>query len=86
VRVGSFRTYSFRREYLRKDWLEYAFYQLCYASAGTFDAVFIAFPRNEDSDSHFGFCARKRFTDEEIALFAYTLRGIKWFHCNIMLN
>ncbi len=83
--VGTFRTYSFRRE-LPPDWFESAFYQHHYASAGTFDAVFVAFPLNEDCESHFGFYARTMFTDEQIALFADTLRGIKWFHRNLMLN
>jgi DNA-binding CsgD family transcriptional regulator len=83
--VGTFRTYSFRRE-LADDWFESPFYHRHYASAGTFDAVFVAFPLNDDSESHFGFYARERFTDEAIAVLAHTLRGVKWFHRNLMLN
>jgi DNA-binding CsgD family transcriptional regulator len=83
--VGTFRTYSFRRE-LPKAWFKSAFYQRYYGSVGTFDAVFVAFPLNEDCESHFGFYGRKKFTDEEVALFAYALRGIKWFHRNLMLS
>jgi DNA-binding CsgD family transcriptional regulator len=83
--VGTFRTYSFRRE-LPENWFKSAFYEHHYASVGTFDAVFIAFPLNEDCESHFGFYARNRFTDEQIALFTDVLRGIKWFHRNLMLN
>jgi len=82
---GSFRTYSFRRE-LPKAWFESAFYQRHYGSVGTFDAVFVAFPLNEDCESHFGFYGRKKFTDKEIALFADALRGVKWFHRNLMLG
>jgi DNA-binding CsgD family transcriptional regulator len=83
--VGTFRTYSFRRE-LPEDWFKSTFYQRHYASVGTFDAVFVAFPLNADCESHFGFYARKRFTDGQIAMFAHALRGIKWFHRNLMLG
>jgi DNA-binding CsgD family transcriptional regulator len=83
--VGAFRVYSFRRE-LPEDWFRSPFYLNHYASVGTFDAVFVAFPLNEDCESHFGFYAGRRFTDEEIALLAYALRGIKWFHRHLMLG
>lgn len=83
--VGAFRTYSFRRE-LPADWFESAFYEHHYGSVGIFDAVFVAFPLNEAAESHFGFYSRKTFTDEEIALLAYALRGIKWFHRDLMLS
>ncbi|MBR0783454.1 helix-turn-helix transcriptional regulator [Bradyrhizobium iriomotense] len=83
--VGAFRTYSFRRE-LPADWFGSPFYERHYGSVGTFDAVFVAFPLNEDCESHFGFYSRKTFTDEEIALLAYALRGIKWFHRYLMLS
>lgn len=83
--LGAFRTYSFRRE-LPESWFRSAFYERHYASVGTFDAVFIAFPLNEDCESHFGFYSHKRFTDAEIELLAYALRAIKWFHRNLMLS
>jgi DNA-binding CsgD family transcriptional regulator len=83
--VGTFRTYSFRRD-LPADWFESTFYKRHYASVGTVDAVFVGFPLNEDCDSHFGFYSRNVFTDEEIALLAYALRGIKWFHRHLMLS
>ncbi len=41
---------------------------------------------NEDCESHFGFYGRKEFTDEQIAMFASALRGIKWFHRNLMFS
>lgn len=84
-RVGTFRTYSFRRE-LPHAWFETDFYEQYYGSVGTFDAVFVAFPLNADCESHFGFYARQRFTDEAIGLLADVLRGLKWFHRNLMLN
>jgi DNA-binding CsgD family transcriptional regulator len=83
--VGRFRTYSFRRE-LPPDWFSSRFYRSYYGSVGTHDAVFVAFPINQDCESHFGFYSRKTFTDEEIALTASALRGIKWFHRHLMLS
>jgi DNA-binding CsgD family transcriptional regulator len=83
--VGTFRNYSFRRE-LPPKWFESPFYRGYYGSAGIYDSVFIGFPLNRDAESHFGFYSRKMFTDEEIALLTYALRGIKWFHRQIMLS
>jgi len=83
--VGTFRTYSFRRE-LPPEWFESPFYRSHYEVIGTYDAVFVAFPLNEDAESHFGFYSRKTFTDEEIARLASALRGIKWFHRRLLLG
>jgi len=83
--VGSFRSYSFRRE-LDAAWFETPFYHRYYGAAGTHDAAFVAFPLNDDSESHFGFYARRRFTDAEIGELEAALRGIKWFHRRLMLS
>lgn len=83
--VGTFRTYSFRRE-LPPEWFESAFYRRHYGSVGTHDAVFVAFPLNADCESHFGFYSRQTFTDAQIAQLARALRGIKWFHRHLMLG
>ncbi|MDQ0513405.1 helix-turn-helix transcriptional regulator [Ancylobacter amanitiformis] len=82
--VGTFRTYSFRRE-LPAAWFGSAFYERHYGAVGTHDAVFVAFPLNENCESHFGFYSHRTFTDEEIARLAYALRGIKWFHRSLLL-
>jgi len=83
--VGSFRTYSFRRQ-LPPDWFDTPFYLHFYASRGVYDALYVGFPLNANAESHFGFYARERFTDGQIALLAYALRGIKWFHRRLMLS
>ncbi|WP_162375618.1 helix-turn-helix transcriptional regulator [Ancylobacter sp. TS-1] len=83
--VGTFRTYSFRRE-LPASWFETPFYERHYGSVGTHDAVFVAFPLNDDCESHFGFYAGRTFTDAEIALLEQVLRGIKWFHRQLILS
>ena len=83
--VGTFRTYSFRRE-LPAAWFSPPFYDQHYGSVGIHDAVFVAFPLNGDSESHFGFYACAPIPDETIALLRYALRGIKWFHRHLMLS
>jgi DNA-binding CsgD family transcriptional regulator len=83
--VGTFRTYAFRRE-VPAEWFDSAFYQKTYGSRGVYDAVFIGFPLNPNAESHYGFYSHERFTEDQIALFAYALRGIKWFHQRVMLS
>lgn len=83
--MGSFRTYSLRRE-LPEAWFHSPFYELHYGSVGITDAVFVAFPINQDCESHFGFYTGKTFTDAQIALFVYALRGLKWFHRHLVLG
>lgn len=83
--LGNFRYYSLRQSML-PEWFESPFYKHFYGSIGTYDMVFIGFPLNQDAESHFGFHSRKAFTNEEMTLLAYALRGIKWFHRQIMLS
>jgi len=83
--IGSFRTYSFRRQ-LPPGWFASPFYKYFYESRGVHDALYVGFPLNPNAESHFGFYAHERFTDEQIALLAYALRGIKWFHRRLMLS
>ncbi len=83
--LGQFRTYTFRRE-LAEPWFHSPFYQSHYGARGVEDAAFVAFPINEDCESHFGFWARRPLTDEQVALFTYALRGVKWFHRRLMLS
>ncbi len=83
--VGEFRTYALRRD-LPAEWFDGVFYRSFYAAYGTQDAVWIGFPLNADAESHFGFYSRQPFSDHDIALLAYALRGIKWFHRQLMLT
>ncbi len=75
--VGSFRTYSFRRE-LSAEWFEARSTASTTARSARTMPVFVAFPLNNDCEPHFGFYSRRTFADEEIALLAAALRGIKW--------
>lgn len=83
--VGTFRTYALRRD-LPASWFDGAFYARHYGSAGISDAAFVAFPLNEDCESHFGFYSASVFTADQIELFACALRSIKWFHRRLMLS
>lgn len=83
--VGRFRTYSLRRG-LPADWFDTPFYHRHYGAFGVYDLVLIAFPLNEDCESHFGFYASEPIAEETIALLTYALRGIKWFHRYLMLS
>jgi len=83
--VGTFRTYGHRRD-MPADWFEGPVYQAFCGRYGTVDSVWVGFPINGDAESHFGFYARHVFTEREIALLAYALRGIKWFHRQVMLT
>lgn len=83
--VGRFRSYSLRRG-LPEAWFETPFYERHYGAVGTFDAVFVAFPLNADCESHFGFYSARVFSDEQIRTLEVALRGLKWFHRQLMLS
>lgn len=83
--VGRFRTYAFRRD-LPADWFDAPFYRERYEAVGICDAAFVAFPLNPDCESHFGVYSREPIGEATIAALAYALRGIKWFHRQLMLS
>lgn len=84
-KVGTFRTYSLRRE-MPQEWFDSEFFKGFFGSSGIYDGAFVGFPLNEDAESHFGFYFPRAITDEEIELLAYASRGIKWFHRKNMLS
>lgn len=83
--IGQFRTYGHRRD-LPPEWFDGPAYQMFSARYGTVDSLWVGFPINSDAESHFGFYARKIFTEGDYHLLAYALRGIKWFHRQLMLT
>lgn len=71
------------------EWFNSDYYRRNYLNTGRCDAVFVAFPVNEDAESWFGVyreIGRPCFTIEERDTLAYALRGIKWFHRQLMLS
>lgn len=71
------------------EWFESPYYHVHYRGLGTADAVWVAFPVNEDAESWFGIYRaldRPPFTEAERDAIAYVLRGIKWFHRQLLLS
>ena len=89
--VGMSGNFRARRlcDVMTAEWFDTPFYQNYYQSCGHRDAVYVAFPVNEDAESYFGlFRATEQppFTAEERDTLAYALRGIKWFHRQLLLS
>lgn len=64
-------------------------YRAVYQSAGILDRMFIGFPMNADAESFFLFDrkrVRRRFSDADAQLAAYAMRGLKWFHRELLLS
>lgn len=86
--AGSFRANRLC-DLVGPEWFESPYYRTCYQGLGLADAIWIAFPINEDSESWFGIYSapdRPPFTEAERDIAAYALRGIKWFHRQLMLS
>lgn len=65
------------------------YYRRYYLDTDRCDAVYVAFPINEDAESWFGVfrgLGNPFFTAEDRDTLAYALRGIKWFHRQLMLS
>lgn len=68
---------------------DFPFYRSYYQGCGHQGAVYVVFPVNEDAESWFGLCratGQSPFTVEERGTLAYALRGIKWFHRQLLLS
>lgn len=86
--AGSFRA-NLLRDLVSEKWFHSLYYKYYYHAVDHQDAIYVAFPVNEDAESWFGFfreAGRPLFTTEERDTLAYALRGIKWFHRQLMLS
>jgi DNA-binding CsgD family transcriptional regulator len=65
-------------------------YDVLYRSRGIHDAIFTAFPVNEDAESYFGWYRTGEngspFSAFDRDLVAHALRALKWFHRRVMLH
>lgn len=71
------------------DWFESDFYRDYFRGCDREDAIYVAFPVNEDAESYVGVfraVGRQRFTAAERDLVGYAVRGIKWFHRQMLLS
>lgn len=72
-----------------ESWFDSEYYQLCYRDVGYEDAIWAGFPINQDVEVYFGVLrdvGHPRFSAAERDTVAYALRGIKWFHRQLMLG
>jgi DNA-binding CsgD family transcriptional regulator len=86
--AGSFRANRLR-DLVGPDWFESFYYRTYYRGVGHDDAVWVAFPVNKDVESWFGIfrdANQPLFTETERDEIAYALRGLKWFHRQLMLS
>ncbi|MDO8934026.1 MAG: helix-turn-helix transcriptional regulator [Rhodocyclaceae bacterium] len=71
------------------EWFGSDVYRDYYRDCDREDAIYVAFPVNEDAESYFGIfraVGQPRFTPQERDTVAYALRGIKWFHRQLLLS
>ena len=86
--AGAFRANRLR-DLVDPDWFESHYYRAHYQRLGTTDAIWVVFPVNKDAESYFGIFRAPDsppFTEAEQGVVAYALRGIKWFHRQLMLS
>lgn len=77
------------RDMVAPEWFESSYYQTYYRGLGKEDAIWVIFPVSEDAESLFGIygaAERPPFTEAERDAVAYALRGIKWFHRQLLLS
>ena len=86
--AGTFRANRLR-DIVDSEWFASPSYRSYYQDLGTVDAIWVVFPVNKDTESYFGIFrapGTPPFTETERDVVAYALRGIKWFHRQIMLS
>lgn len=86
--AGAFRSYRIRQE-LPAAWFRGEYYKTFHGSRGFHDECYVTFPLHEDCESYFIFHrmgSKKNFTAAEEELAAYAVRGIKWFHHQLILS
>lgn len=88
--AGRFRTFRLRDGFI--DFEEFSKtqqYDMYFRQAGITDRIWCVFPVNQDAESLFCFDRvnrRSRFTHEHELLVGQVLRGIKWYHRQLLLN
>jgi len=89
--IGQSGNFRARRlcDLMPAEWFDSSFYRDYYQDCGHRDALYVAFPINEDAESYFGLfraTGQAPFAAEERDTLAYALRGIKWFHRQLLLS
>jgi len=90
ARAGTFRVHRMRDGFI--DFAAFrrtGHYRRFYEAPGITDRLWVAAPVNRDAESYLVFDrirARRGFTPADAALAADALRGIKWFHRQLLLS
>lgn len=86
--AGCFRA-TVIRDLVSPAWFENSMFKRGYEARGIIDTLFVVFPVNDSAECYYGFLRTTRaglFTPEDVAAAAYALRGLKWFHRQVMLS
>jgi DNA-binding CsgD family transcriptional regulator len=86
--AGTFRAHLLR-DLVSPAWFTSPFYDIAYRALDVIDAVFVISPVNRDAESYFGFqrkVGHRRFAPRDRDLLATALRGLKWFHQQVLLS
>jgi len=87
--AGKFRAVALRELVDLAVFRRTAHYRIFYEGRGIKDRIWVSFPVNIDTESHFVFDRKRphrRFTRRELDLAAYALRGVAWFHRQALLS
>ena len=87
-RAGRFRAHLLR-DLVAPDYFATPFYRDLYSTRQIVDTAFVVFPLNADAECYFAFHRKAGyppFDRGDCDALAYGVRGIKWFHRQVMLN
>jgi len=91
ARAGRFRLFTLQSGELvdLTTFRKTSHYEWHYRKLGICDRMWAVFPVNADAEAYYCFDkhgTRRRFTMRHMALAAHALRGIKWFHRQLLLS
>ncbi|MDP1612285.1 MAG: LuxR C-terminal-related transcriptional regulator [Sulfuritalea sp.] len=88
TQAGLFRAHRLC-DVVPQEWFASDAYRTHYEGCDRADAIYVVFPVNADTESWFGIFrahGQPPFTAQERDTVAYALRGIKWFHRQLLLS
>lgn len=86
--AGAFRAVLLK-DHVSPAFFETDHYQHFYTDRGYADCLFVVTPVNEDVEAYYGFYrspGQGAFTEDDLAIAAFALRGLKWFQRLVMLD
>lgn len=89
AQAGKFRGARLRDLIDMRKFRQTSHYRNYHAALGIRDRMWISLPVNADAESHFVFDrtgTHRPFRRAELELVKFALRGVRWFHCQLMLS